>query len=245
MAAYPVLLDELEGKQRYRLRAVEGKLSPDVVVPDGLVLYLPMLSGRGGTVLDHSGYDNHGTIYGAKWTKEDFGWALEFDGVDDYVDCGSASSLAFTGQITLAAWVRTTTTGYFQRVIGYDTPADPRYLLFIGDINTGGFYISDGVTFRALLGNTIITDGKWHHLCGVFDGTEATLFLNGRMDLLPTSATLNNFTASGCYIGAYSYGTPTDFYSGSISEVRIYNRGLSDAEIRLLYENTGPRRVFR
>ena len=38
-------------------------------IRDGLVLYLPMDEGSGNTVYDHSGNNNHGTIYGATWSQ--------------------------------------------------------------------------------------------------------------------------------------------------------------------------------
>jgi len=43
-------------------------LHPDDPVRDGLVLWLPMNEGSGDEVYDLSGYNNHGTIYGATWT---------------------------------------------------------------------------------------------------------------------------------------------------------------------------------
>jgi len=35
-----------------------------------LVLHLPFREGKGTKVYDQSGYDNHGTIYGASWIRE-------------------------------------------------------------------------------------------------------------------------------------------------------------------------------
>jgi hypothetical protein len=49
---------------------------------------------------------NHGTVYGASWTAGQVDDALGFNGVDDYVLCGSDSSLDITDAITIEAWVK-------------------------------------------------------------------------------------------------------------------------------------------
>jgi len=245
MAAYPVLLDELEGKQRYHLRAVEGKLSPDVVVPDGLVLYLPMLSGRGGTVLDHSTYGNHGTIYGAKWTKEDDAWALEFDGVDDYGDCGSDSSLSGMADVTMMAWIKTNVVAD-QQIVRNQGALDFTLL------STGGIlYLRPALPIGGVrydYGNVIpVPTREWAFVA--FTKRSVNDYITAYVNGIPRTATrtgskgLIDSTTQPLLIGTDR--TIACWFDGLIGEVRIYNRALSDAEIRLLYENTGPRRVFR
>ena len=59
-------------------------------VIDGLVGAWHFDEGQGNIAHDSSGNNNHGTIYGAKWVDGKFGKALEFDGVDDYVEIGRA-----------------------------------------------------------------------------------------------------------------------------------------------------------
>ncbi len=56
---------------------------------EGLVLWLRFEEGKGDIARDSSGYNNDGKIYGASWVKGKVGGGLQFDGVDDYVDCGS------------------------------------------------------------------------------------------------------------------------------------------------------------
>lgn len=57
----------------------------------GLVAHYTFEEGGGRVLRDHSGNGNHGKILGgAKWVKGAWGTALEFDGRDDYVQCGTA-----------------------------------------------------------------------------------------------------------------------------------------------------------
>jgi len=73
--------------------------------PQGLVGYWNFDQGSGTTASDSSGYNNHGTIYGASWTSGKVGGALSFDGLDDYVDCGNSETLDPTQEATVEAWV--------------------------------------------------------------------------------------------------------------------------------------------
>jgi len=81
--------------------------------PGGLdelcVLHLPFYEGSGNIVHDVSGYGNNGTIYGASWvdTRDPkLGYALSFDGVDDYVNCGNDLSLFPSDAITFEVYVK-------------------------------------------------------------------------------------------------------------------------------------------
>ena len=55
---------------------------------------------------DYSGYNNHGTIFGATKVSGRNAEGLSFDGVDDYVNCGSAASLDNIPVKTIELWTR-------------------------------------------------------------------------------------------------------------------------------------------
>jgi len=74
-------------------------------VIDGVVGSWHFDEGSGTTAYDTSGNDNDGTINGATWVDGKFGRALDFDGVDDYVEIPDDSSLDITEAITIEAWV--------------------------------------------------------------------------------------------------------------------------------------------
>ncbi len=78
--------------------------------PLGTVLFLPGLPGAGTIIYDRSLYGNHGTITGATWKFNGRVWYLDFDGTDDYVDCGlNVASLELT-TFTFCGWINPTTT---------------------------------------------------------------------------------------------------------------------------------------
>ena len=73
------------------------------------------------TAGDTSGNGNNGTIHDAAWTDGGrFNSALGFDGTSDYVNCGNDYSLQITDEITLDAWVKSSSSAE-QSVIGKGT----------------------------------------------------------------------------------------------------------------------------
>ncbi|MBM3235032.1 LamG domain-containing protein [Candidatus Poribacteria bacterium] len=73
-----------------------------------LIAYWSFDTGSGDEATDDSGNGRNGTLVGPKWASGKFGSALEFDGVDDYVDLAKTSANLFDGiaEFTLTAWVK-------------------------------------------------------------------------------------------------------------------------------------------
>ena len=70
-----------------------------------LVGWWKLDEGAGTTARDFSGYGNDGAFRGdPQWVAGRFGKALEFDGADDYLDCGNDPSLDLTAW-TVAFWL--------------------------------------------------------------------------------------------------------------------------------------------
>ena len=73
----------------------------------GLVGYWSMNEGTGTTAYDGSGNGNNGTLTnGPQWTTGKVGGALQFDGVDDYVEVPNSTGLNPSDTITIEAWVK-------------------------------------------------------------------------------------------------------------------------------------------
>ncbi len=74
-------------------------------IRDGLVAEYLFDEGRGQVLYDYSGNGNHGQLGSTPeadtndplWTPQ----GLEFDGVDDYVDCGNSKTLQITQDLTM------------------------------------------------------------------------------------------------------------------------------------------------
>ncbi len=198
--------------------------------------------GAGTTAADSSGNNNTGTLNGATWTTAGkIGNALFFNGTSAYVDLGNAVTLQLTGSMTLSAWINSAAFPGNDAVIvskkasgelGYqlDTTVDtgPRTIRIKFTDATGS------VTSR--YGATVLQLNQWYHVAGVYDAQAQTLnaYLNGVLDngtLLGTVTSTQLNSPLNVNIGRRPGASGYEF-NGTIDEVRIYNRALSQAEIQ-------------
>ena len=108
--------------RRRPIKVVPSGIGDQGIVGNWLMYYL-----KGGDHLhDFSPEDNHGTIYGAKFVDGRYGWALEFDGTDDYLSCGNDASLNITDTLTVSTWAR------------FDSPGENNGLVNKWDYQTEG-----------------------------------------------------------------------------------------------------------
>ena len=187
-----------------------------------------------GNASDSSGNNLHGTAHGGPTYVEGvFGRALDLDGVNDYVDCGNSPVLDITGQITLAAWVRTNDSGNGEHN-PYITKGDQSFALKHG-FNGMQFFIYDGGYRAVHFPVDSSFNSVWHHVAGTYDGSAVKLYIDG---------TLEASLAHTGSIASSSYGVNIGrnaelsgrLYEGAIDDVRIYNHALSEQDIQLLVE---------
>jgi len=203
----------------------------------GLVLWLKFNEGSGSVAKDSSFYNNHGTIYGATWTDGKFGKALSFDGVDDYVKINSLTPIQNTSinKFTFVAWVKyISDTGTVQQIFEGRTSTGEIYIE--GDFPTLNFVITDDSGTEHEI-STSLTGGLkvWYHIVGTYDGNVQRLFING--EEVASASWSNTFTiTTGISLGK-DYEADVQYFNGIIDEVRIYNRALSEEEIKMLMYN--------
>jgi len=223
-------------------RRVPKRIVPSYIGDEGIVANWLFYYEKGGDHLhDFGPRDNHGTIYGAKWTDEySASWVLTFDGDDDYADVTAPSPLDLA-QFSILAWVKTTVTTLDHQIIAqWD---DANRLQFKANESASGdldFSITDGGgdSDRANAGDTGVNDGSWHLVAGVFDNGDFYLYLDGSLidSTLDTAvdglALYSNTTLIGNVPGYAQY------WDGEIGVIRIYNRALPESEIEDHYGAT-------
>jgi D-alanyl-D-alanine carboxypeptidase len=93
----------------------------------------------------------------------------------------------------------------------------------------------------SLMGQSIVTDNHWHHIVCVFDGLYARIYVDGKWDneCIPgkTIEQVNTIpNETGIWTMAIQQTLLWDTYIGSMDDIRIYNRALSEEEIYALYD---------
>ena len=194
-----------------------------------------------GDAVDISGFQPpaDGTIVGNPTFESGvFGQAINLDGNGDYVNCGNESYFDITERITVTAWIKVNEFDKkYQTIIA---KGDNSWRLArVGDSNNVEFACNGTAATRwtgvgeipwAVLGTTSVNDGKWHHIAGVFDGTQLYLYIDGVLEAAKAAAKSIDISDYNLFIGENAQ-EPGREWNGLIEDVRIYNYALSQAEI--------------
>lgn len=189
------------------------------------------------SVVDSSGNNNPGrpcpNASAATLTIGKFGSAGSFDGTNDYV--GIPANTAYNStDFSLSAWVYATSfPAYttFRTVVSRDASVSGYYIQTNGDKPLFGFH--NGTAYVEAESTTSLPTSTWVHLAGSYNRAtgKVQLYVNGKMEATVTNTTGPTFGAEGLAIGAHN---SEEFWTGSVDDVRVYNRALSDSEMALL-----------
>jgi len=198
------------------------------IFPPGLVAYWKLDEEEGDIAYNSIG-DNHGILSGYPSWQTDSGQvvgALEFDGIDDYVETGYVLNPA-DGVFSVFTWIKGGAPG--QVILSQGSGAH----WLMADVADGALRTdlrTPETTGRdakpagpPLICSTVVTDGDWHRAGFVRNGSDRVLYVDGIEVARDTAETLES-ASGGLYIGAASALEPGTFFSGLIDDIRIYNR---------------------
>ena len=80
---------------------------------------------------------------------------------------------------------------------------------------------------KELISEVVITDGDWHRVGLVWDGTNRILYVDDVMAAIIETTTGLISSEGGLYIGVGNDLEPGTFWSGLIDDMRIYNRAIT------------------
>jgi hypothetical protein len=181
---------------------------------------------------------------GPIWTSGMIDGALDFDGVDDYVEVPHSTSLDFlTAEFSIETWVMVRSLGDRGQVVVKEGPtAYDALVLGAGGNGQWGFLASsNGSTWGTWVEGGTVQQGCFQHIVVTQDSTAVHLYVDGVLvasDLSPVSPAA---TSLPLHIGRRDdVYTTSDlqprFFDGVIDDVAMYNRTLSAAEILARYE---------
>jgi hypothetical protein len=177
--------------------------------------------------------------------------SLAFDGVDDYVDLGSATTLNFTNDFTVSCWIKET--GSLNRGIfnSGDRFGGQGWLLFRASTHKVSFKCAA----RTAISTTLINTGDWFHVVGTWEknaalnphgdtgstGNRIRIYVNGTLEGTSTRISTNPPTYTGTIYN--DIGTPysgSNEFLGNIDEVSAFNSLLSPTQISDIYNSGSP-----
>lgn len=210
---------------------------------EGLVAYYPFNNNAN----DESGIGNHGTVSGAALTpdrKNNPNSAYYFDGTNDYIKVEDAASLRLSEAATIAMWLNIDVGTDYQNVYDF------RHMLCKG-ATYGGYYEDYSIglsnpqgalqwSYNMVKTDTPLPQGSWHHIAISFDYSQQKikLYVDGNLEKT-YSQQFPKLTVSNrsLYIGARYSASVKTYFKGKLDDILIYNRALSQEEIRLLSQN--------
>jgi hypothetical protein len=236
-----------ETTYRYRVRAedaagntsgyssIASATTPEAppISPD-LVAAYNFDENSGSTLTDLTENNHDGTIQGATWSTEGkYDNTLDFDGTDDSVDIGNWS--VGGNALTISAWVNADSWNSYERILSKaEGAADQDHTWMISN-NNGNLRFrlkTDGTTDTLIATGTTLPTNEWVHIAAVYDGSTMKLYQNGtEVGSMTKTGTLDQNTQP-ITIGMNPDGTGSNYFDGTIDDLRIYNTALTQQEIQ-------------
>ncbi len=199
--------------------------------------------GTGTTAGDSTGNNNTGTVSGtASWGAGPTGnfSAFNFNGASS-IACGDSQSVNTTESVSVTGWFKTTQAATATAsIIRHDGHFTALQLTATGNAQTALW--NNGVLSQTTFPWTY-NNGAWHHYASTYDMTQGLkIYVDGTLVASNTTlrGPLSTATVSG---GSVTNPTPfmlgarengTEFYTGSLSQVGVWGRALSQNEISAL-----------
>ena len=218
---------------------------------NGLVAYYPF----NGNAKDESGNGNGGGVKGASLIADRHGKkasAYGFDGKDDYIVVKDADSLR-PDYITISVWFNSP-----EALLNFPlgAPLVTKSELTIGKRQPRYEQLTFGAQFhvkRESNGQSTLgwqnsgaapspSIGVWEHRVGLWDGKKVKLYVNGKLAASKEglAGPMDNVSGGNLNFGV-GWDLEGDYFQGDMDDIRIYNRALSEAEVKALYEFEKPK----
>jgi hypothetical protein len=195
-----------------------------------------------GDAADNLGVHN-GQASGVQFVPGIRGQAFQFDGVNSRVSVPDAPAFELTNSLTIEAWLNINTFLGAQIFFRGDARPglDPFYLSAEPGQRVAFVIMNEANQYEVLYAQ--VPGNAWFHVAAVLDGQAGTMtiYVNGALAAQTNTqirpfARLDPFADPGVGIGNHA-GTSHNFpFNGLVDELALFDRSLSEAEIRSIYQ---------
>ncbi len=202
-----------------------------------------------GDALDASGNERHGTLNGSPtFGPGVFGQALECQANPDYVTIDGYKGILGTHAFSITAWVKTTNTA-IEQIVHWGAHVGGQRVEF--RINSNRLRISHGN--GNVQGNADLTDGEWYHVAVVVidnataSSGDVTFYVDGQDDTIETTDPDGWDVVANADLDVTIGWRPTQQdrpFIGSIDDVRIYDKVLTQEEVQAIMQGGGEAYPF-
>lgn len=214
-----------------------GKVTGNVISGDGsgLMLY----SSFDGNANDLSGNNVNGVLMNGVDCNSTgiIGKACSFDGIDDYIDYGRNLNPSVLNAYTISIWFYNNGQGSYYAYGQKLFAKGDMYSDFYSAMSTDG---SMGFGW-GVMGVSKDLRKAWHHLVIIKDGINGQMWMDGVLSA--KSGKMINYSnpSKNFMVGYTDHGDSYQrtYWNGLVDELRIYNRALSESEVKELYVQGG------
>ncbi|MEJ8819812.1 PKD domain-containing protein [Lacibacter sp. H407] len=234
--------------------SLSNKTVAQVNLKEGLVAYYPF----NGNPNDESGYKNNPSSANVTFTSDRFGnknAACAFNGRSNFIQIPDNTSLRFRKSFSISTWVLVR--GFYEgkchgnRIImkGSADYLKGSYMLTFDDnksSNGSNCYTESTdklrqsfyAAFASPVTNDYIVPGKWYLLTYTYDGTNALLYVNCKLQAKGVVRNADFSNSYDLFFGKMDNSQYPYWFNGLLDEVRLYNRVLTKDEISYLCNST-------
>jgi Putative Ig domain. len=219
---------------------------------NGLVAYFPF----NGNANDASGNLNNGIVSGASLTTDRFGVAnkaYSFNGQNNFISVPNSASLLLPGSFTISLFFKYSGAGTsgknYWTILNKNQTGGGNYdpfHIFVEAINDAsmkpgqiGIRFADGIIGHERLfeSKSLVNDGSWHHIAFAYDSIAYTykFYVDNNLDSTMNVGSGWHPTTNDAPLTLGNWSAYDSYFNGSLDDIRIYNRALSQSEISFLY----------